>query len=164
MKSKAIPILLVLIMLTVATGVFAEGQPKTGVCHLDEYGNYQLINIADPAVQAHLAHGDVMPGTGGFDATCEPIQQPYPAGCFLYAGSFYVYLNGGSAVEDITNAKGFSDETCATYVTDWMPQYAIRAADLDAAKALCEAAVPDGWYWEVKTSPTPGLYRCPYLN
>ncbi len=31
---------------------------KVDVCHLDEYGNYIIINISENAYDAHIAHGD----------------------------------------------------------------------------------------------------------
>lgn len=36
---------------------------KVDVCHITGDGSYRLINISENAVQAHLAHGDVAPGT-----------------------------------------------------------------------------------------------------
>lgn len=75
MKSKVISVLLAMVMLTVAAGVFAKGQPKVGVCHLDDEGKYNLINIAEPAVESHFAHGDSFPSTSGLDENCEPFSQ-----------------------------------------------------------------------------------------
>ena len=48
------------------------GQEKVSVCHLTANGDYVLIDIADPALDAHLAHGDAMVGDG-FDENCNPI-------------------------------------------------------------------------------------------
>jgi hypothetical protein len=40
-----------------------KGQEKKDVCHYREgTGDYMVLNIASPAVPAHLAHGDVMAG------------------------------------------------------------------------------------------------------
>lgn len=166
MNSKAIPILLVLIMLTVASGVSAEGQPKVGICHLDEYGNYQLISVADPAVQAHMAHGDAIPGTNGVDANCEP-QSQYPAGCFKFTagleGEGYVKLNGGTQVEDIGGEQVFFQANCsdANITFRWTsPQYAIWAVTWFAADVLCQQQLPGYEYVSTGETPTPGLYRC----
>ena len=38
--------------------VFAAGQPKIDMCHFDDEGAYHIITIADPAFDAHVAHGD----------------------------------------------------------------------------------------------------------
>lgn len=35
-----------------------RGKLKVEVCHIDEDGRGHFINIAEPAVPAHLAHGD----------------------------------------------------------------------------------------------------------
>jgi hypothetical protein len=52
---------------------------KVDVCHLDDEGNYKLLSIAGPALQAHLDHGDGVPGGDvpdmegyQFDETCTP--------------------------------------------------------------------------------------------
>jgi len=37
-----------------------RGKPKVEICHIDEDGRGRFINIAAPAVPAHLAHGDCL--------------------------------------------------------------------------------------------------------
>lgn len=57
-----------------------SAQTKVDVCHYDaETDAYQLITIADPAVDAHINHGDAQPGDAvptmegfEFDETCTP--------------------------------------------------------------------------------------------
>jgi len=45
------------------------GQPKQDVCHLDgDSGTYFILNVAAPAVSAHLGHGDYLPLTFYEDA------------------------------------------------------------------------------------------------
>lgn len=39
---------------------------KTGVCHINGSGGFQLITVSDNAVSAHLAHGDHLQTTGAF--------------------------------------------------------------------------------------------------
>lgn len=48
--------------LLLASVVSAAPAPKVDVCHLDDMGNYILINISENAFQAHLDHGDKGPG------------------------------------------------------------------------------------------------------
>lgn len=33
---------------------------KISICHLDEYGNWIVINVSENALPAHLAHGDMI--------------------------------------------------------------------------------------------------------
>ena len=56
-------------------------QAKVAICHEGDDG-YELIEIAAPAVDAHLAHGDgfvgdAVPGQDGavFDEACQPVVQ-----------------------------------------------------------------------------------------
>ena len=41
--------------------IYARGH-KVDVCHMDEYGIYNLINVEKKALQAHINHGDSIPG------------------------------------------------------------------------------------------------------
>ena len=61
--------------------VVTAGQEKVEVCHVNGAGSYLLIEIADPAFDAHVAHGDARPGDPVpdmpgyvFDAYCIPRQ------------------------------------------------------------------------------------------
>ena len=40
------------------------GQDKVQVCHVDGKGRVRAIEVAAPALAAHLRHGDFQPGTG----------------------------------------------------------------------------------------------------
>ena len=50
-----------------------KGKNKVDLCHIDEDGIYHLINVAEPAVDAHLAHGDDLAGGDVLDENCEPV-------------------------------------------------------------------------------------------
>ena len=41
---------------------FSLDQVKVSVCHVNGTGSYRLISIAGPALAAHIAHGDAVPG------------------------------------------------------------------------------------------------------
>lgn len=66
-----------------ATSDALARQPKAELCHLDdEAGTYHLIEVAVPALDAHLAHGDgriggPVPDHDGFvfDDACQPLAQ-----------------------------------------------------------------------------------------
>jgi hypothetical protein len=59
---------------------YGNGVAKAEVCHLDEYGVYNHIYIGDPALPAHIEHGDAQPGDPypgmfgkKFGPACEPM-------------------------------------------------------------------------------------------
>src|SRR5215510_11628626 len=39
-------------------GLSSAASPKVDVCHREGDGSFHLVTIADPAVEAHRAHGD----------------------------------------------------------------------------------------------------------
>lgn len=57
-----------------ASGIFAPhadaGPDKVEVCHLDDDGEYVIISVAEPALPALLARGDVLPNP---DRSCGEI-------------------------------------------------------------------------------------------
>lgn len=67
-------------ILTQEMELSGSSKTKVDVCHYDaETDAYQLITIADPAVDAHINHGDAQPGDAvptmegfEFDDTCTP--------------------------------------------------------------------------------------------
>ena len=67
-------------ILTQGMDLTGSSKTKVDVCHYDaETDAYQLITIADPAVDAHINHGDAQPGDAvptmegfEFDDTCTP--------------------------------------------------------------------------------------------
>lgn len=63
-------------------------QPKQDVCHLDaDSGTYFILNIAAPAVPAHLAHGDYLPLTFYQDSDGDGFGAgPAFQGCAIPAG------------------------------------------------------------------------------
>ncbi len=69
----------------------AGGQQKVNICHVTGNGTYILLNVAQPAVPAHLNHGD------GFPGDVVP-NYPLPPGYFfaLFAPDCSVTLVGGS--------------------------------------------------------------------
>ena len=57
MKRKAISLLLAMVMLTMAAGVFAK-QDKVTICHKPGTEDEETLSVAAPAVAAHFGHGD----------------------------------------------------------------------------------------------------------
>ena len=50
-----------------------QGANGSAVCHVTGNGSYNLLNVNENAVQAHLGHGDGIPGDGQFDDNCDPV-------------------------------------------------------------------------------------------
>jgi hypothetical protein len=68
----------------------AKGQEKLPVCHLDDEGILHRIEVAEPAYDTHIAHGDgavegAVPGMADylFNDACEPVPASCP--CFTAA-------------------------------------------------------------------------------
>lgn len=79
MKRIIIAAALVATAFAIPTTTQAARQEKVDVCHDGDDG-WKLINIADKAVNAHLNHGDALPGDDvpgmegfEFDADCSPV-------------------------------------------------------------------------------------------
>lgn len=60
-------------------GPASAGQTKAAVCHVDGQNLFSVVEVADPAVQAHVDHGDALPGGDVpgmpgyvFDQSCTP--------------------------------------------------------------------------------------------
>lgn len=144
-------------MLATVSGVWA-GQEKVAVCHLDEEGNYIPINIADPALDAHLAHGDGVVGED-LDENCDPLWAY--AGCLLFAS---IYTGGFSYVEtngsDIQRWEGpfYQDPACTISVVLFPIgfDFLIWANDGFDAYAICEEL----GLTRVTRANTPHLYWC----
>jgi hypothetical protein len=86
--------------------LFSQGQSKTALCHYDADNNtYHQITIADPALNAHIAHGDLFPGdplpdgSGYLDSEC------VATAITLGTPSFNTTVYGGPT-------GGYTDVTC----------------------------------------------------
>jgi hypothetical protein len=58
------------VLLAEKPGDVPRGKDRIEICHIDEFDEGHFIEVAEPAVQAHLDHGDCL------DA--EPIDPPIP--------------------------------------------------------------------------------------
>jgi hypothetical protein len=118
----------------------AFSKSKTPVCHYDATANtYKLISIADPALDAHLAHGDAVPGDALPDNSAR-----YDNNCGLTAvildaaGSYSTALYGGGGGSAETNlcpagsvAVGMQGFTGAySYGGNWVGQVRLQCATL----------------------------------
>ena len=65
MKKVMFVVLIMMLLLAMAIPAFAAGQTKPDVCHREGNGDYILINIADPALDSHMAHGDSATDSNG---------------------------------------------------------------------------------------------------
>lgn len=79
MKRLVLLALVASVLVAIPSGAASAGADKSDVCHLNDSGEWQVINVAGPAVDAHIAHGDSVPGdsvpgmpTYSFDEDCVP--------------------------------------------------------------------------------------------
>jgi len=107
--------LLIALLLMSSTVVVAQRPDnvppaRVDICHLDEDGNFRSMSIVEKALNAHLAHGDLVIGVD-IDANCE-----YPVlGCFpgSWDGSYgYVDYGGLNAWPAETTFGLFASATC----------------------------------------------------
>lgn len=103
----------------------ASSGGKVDVCHLNDTGGFQVINVSANALPAHLAHGDGqpngdVPGTNNkvFGASCQVIQlQQYTLTLVSGAGG-----GTGSLDSTISYAKA-SGGTGTAIILDTHPAY-----------------------------------------
>lgn len=55
-------------------GAALANEQRTQLCHLAGNGRFRVIQVGDPSIDAHLAHGDLIVGVD-VDANCEPLVQ-----------------------------------------------------------------------------------------
>lgn len=73
--------------------MMAEGQQKMPLCHIDEFGDYHIVTIAEAAWQSHYDHGDKDIETFYIDADGDG------------------FGSGAMTVEDCTAPEGFVDKS-----------------------------------------------------
>jgi hypothetical protein len=82
---KLLSMIAILLLLLAALPVLSVGAgpaPKVDICHREGNGEFHLINVSENAYDAHMAHGDgvpggEVPGTNGeyvFDDACNVVQ------------------------------------------------------------------------------------------
>ena len=148
-RSVAAAITSVLISALLVPGVVTAGGgglPRLPVCHLNDDGGFNLINVAYPAYDNHISHGDAafhdpVPGQPGyvFDESClsEPILLRITS---LDANGEQHML----AQWEDTNADGepsvgdtirtgelpqFATPTTWTYIPAYLPEHVVTAID-----------------------------------
>jgi hypothetical protein len=104
--NKSIWVVLVAAVLLVSstTGVLAQGKAKVNVCHANEAGSFNLINVSESALPAHLAHGDAAPGDAvpgmigyDFSSDCTPTLVVNVTSC-VSGFSIPYYLDPGEGL------------------------------------------------------------------
>ena len=113
-----------------------KGQPKQDICHVKGNGDFIIINVAAPAVPAHLAHGDHLPLT-------------------FYADNDGDGFGAGDASTGCVVPDGFveNDDDCDDASDVTFP----GAAEKDSPTACMKDADDDGWGDDSPSgSVTPG--------
>ena len=122
LKSKKIIIQFVILMLlmTFAFPLTGFAKPaKVDVCHWDEdQGTFELINISERALDAHLRQGSVLPGTHGLDDNCHPRPEKSSL-CSTLDGYVVSPINSSPGfLIAFTNSELFNDEVVSVTVTN----------------------------------------------
>ena len=97
---KLLSVIAILVLLLAALPVLSVGAlpaDKVDVCHREGNGEFHLINVSENALDAHMAHGDGVPGGSvpgmegyEFDEACVPVQAVQP----IYVLSMQFNFNG----------------------------------------------------------------------
>ena len=112
-----------------------QGREKVDICHLDEDGVYRLISVAEPAVAAHLRHGDQIPGEGGLDTQCQDT------------GEITVDLPGGATMDLVWIAPGtFVMGTTDEQVALLSSMGILESAWVDQEKPAHQVTITQGFY------------------
>lgn len=165
MRKLWIPLVLMM-MVAVAlagpqAGTVLAGQEKVDICHVNGNGTYNVISVAEPALDAHLEHGDLVVGED-VDENCEPLS-PAQAGCFpvvpYQEGTAYALLDG-SPVQDMDELLVYQDATCQiVYDVSWTGGTGAFVWAFDEAEAqnIC-----DGLGGTLYSTPllTSNLFAC----
>lgn len=157
--------MLVALMLIPATIALAErqsnapvrGQEKVAVCHVDGQGNFSAISIADPALDAHLAHSDGQPGVlipgmpdYNFDANCAPVLSNPVDVCNLQEDGSYSLLTIAASQLDayLTNGDAQPGEQVRMQNPIYTNQYYYGVLDANCTPVLdvCQWAEEDYRY------------------
>jgi hypothetical protein len=109
MKRKMISVLLALVMLTLATGVFAK-QDKVTICHKPGTAAEETLSVAAPALKAHLGHGDSEGECSFTETDTEPPTVTVPADITqgITAGETNVIIYYDASASDNVGVISFS--------------------------------------------------------
>lgn len=140
----AVPTVALVAGLGAAAAAQANGQSKSDVCHLRGDGSYELITVADPALDAHFAHGDGaiggdVPGLDAkvFDAECSIVDAPVAG---VVVARAYVDADGDQSYSegDVLIAEAVEDTVDGSYTvnTDRYPQVPSATAITDLGNFL----------------------------
>jgi len=161
-KMRAITTLMMaLVLLISAMPALAGGPDKVEVCHLNDDGGLHVISIADPALDAHIAHGDQQIGID-VDENCQPLTV-WPSGC-LFLGNIFttpVYgLLSGEAVQFAGGEALYLNVDCNTTLDpDRLPDffYWVWANSQSEADSICTGLGGDQALF---SDVVPNLYAC----
>jgi len=155
--------MMALVLLVSAMPALAGGPDKVEVCHLNDDGGLHVISRADPASDAHVAHGDQQIGID-VDENCQPLDATPQSGCIPFeviTGKANYFQFDGSVVQDASGGLVYFDDGCATPVTAFPDGlYFIWAATLSQADTLCTGV---GGTFVAASTLTPDLYLCAVL-
>jgi hypothetical protein len=106
-KSMWVVLVAAVLLVSSTTGVLAQGRAKVNVCHANGAGSFNLINVSESALPAHLAHGDAVPGDAvpgmagyDFSSDCTPTFNGTVVNVTSCVSGFFpgIYLNPGEGL------------------------------------------------------------------
>jgi len=163
MKRFPLVFLVAVLATLLSATIVSAGQTKTAVCHLDEEGNYILIDIADPALDSHIAHGDEIADGNVLDGNCEAVSVAQK-GCFSFSGAWIVTT--GDVVQDISggiaaySTNQCDDEFPPAFVPSLYGAWLVWATSSTEAGLSCAADNDIGTAYVLSPTSTTNLYLC----
>ena len=132
--------LLSLMLAILPISVVAKGN-KVDICHRNENGEFHLINVAESAVPAHLAHGDgkpgdLVPGMEGFK---------FGEDCTLQEITRYVDNGNGTVTDTQTGLLWLKDAACWGIANNWWLGTSLAAGLKNGDCGLTDGSVPGDW-------------------
>lgn len=176
----------VLAFAAVSTSASAQTQPppKVQVCHKAANGTFHLITISTNATDAHMAHGDGLPGQAVpnmdgfiFGENCAPTVAPppeMPVGCYAVPSQEADLFYAGP-IDTLGNFSAFFDGgngTCSGDANTSSTEGIIAAANETDAQSKCQSlggptsrvAIVDLGAPGVLVPSEPGFWLCSVIQ
>lgn len=168
MKKAVFLVLVSVMLLAITLPVSAAPKAKVDICHLNGKGNYNLINVSENAKDAHLDHGDALPGSDVpgmegyiFDDYCSVVEAPNPyakSGCFVAGDPIFHVITDGTSPQLLGALTAtYSDNECKNHSGQPTSAKAFiwEGGQVDAL-AVCSSAGGTAVYAQLE----PNLWAC----
>ena len=159
---------IVLALLTLFVANVTAQRERLALCHIDEDGVYHRVEVAEPAYDNHIAHGDAaigdpVPNMDGFtfDENCQP-EATFPSidcvGFPVFSSTLYVDF-GGTYFLSLDEVIVYEDSHCTVvFDTGSGVGHGVYAPAPYDPLALCQTLDPT--YTSVEGDGVTDLYLC----